>query len=72
MPKRARETRQHETGKWFAPPSGGYSGLGPDGQVVTRKGMPPKIPATAAGVQRLQQGGPHSAAPSSDSTSGGS
>lgn len=44
-----------KVGKWFAPPSGGYNGLGPNGEVVTRKGNPPKIPATAAGVRKLQE-----------------
>lgn len=38
-------------GKWFAPPSGGYSGLGPNGEVVERTGPPPKVPAIPEGVR---------------------
>lgn len=40
-------------GKWFAPPSGGYSGYDPDGEIARRKGSPPKIPATPEGVRRM-------------------
>jgi hypothetical protein len=40
-------------GKWFAPSSGGYSGLSQSGRVVPRPPKPPTDrPATAAGVSR--------------------
>lgn len=45
MAKRERKAKHPVSGKWFAPPSGGYSGLGPDGKIVTRRGTPPKTPA---------------------------
>ena len=54
MAKRERTAKQHDGGKWFAPPSGGYSGVGPEGEVVARKGLPPKTPATAPGLRRLK------------------
>ena len=41
--------------KWYAPTGGGYRGLGPDGQVVRRPQTPPKVPATAEGIQRMQR-----------------
>jgi hypothetical protein len=40
---------------WFAPPSGGYSGLGPNGEVVPRPGRPPATPATASGIRAAAQ-----------------
>lgn len=50
--KRTKPVATHQVGRWFAPSTGGYSGLGPDGEVVPRKGTPPKLPATPAGVAK--------------------
>jgi hypothetical protein len=45
-------TRDPHTGGWLAPPSGGYSGRGPHGEIVPPpSGPPPAIPATEAGIR---------------------
>lgn len=40
-------------GRWYAPPSGGYSAKSLDGKAI-RSGKPPKIPATPEGVRAAQ------------------
>lgn len=52
--KRDKAPVTHLTGRWFAPPTGGYSGLGPNGAIVERRGAPPSIPATPEGVRRMK------------------
>lgn len=54
MPKRQRNIKARERGKWFAPPSGGYRGLTASGEVLVRTGPPPKIPATPDGTATQQ------------------
>lgn len=51
MPAGSKRVETRRTGRWFAPPAGGYSGLGPNGEVIARKGKPPKLPATAQGLR---------------------
>ncbi|QTE28562.1 hypothetical protein [Pengzhenrongella sicca] len=55
MRGKERQTTHLERGKWFAPPSGGYSGLGPNREVIERKGLPPKTPATESGMKTQAQ-----------------
>ncbi len=58
MPKLTTEisTKPAPRGKWFAPPSGGYSGLSASGHVVPIPDSPPThLPATAAGVAKLRE-----------------
>jgi hypothetical protein len=54
-PKSSPQHTTRSSGRWFAPPAGGYSGHGPNGEIVRRTGFPPKIPATPSGVQRQQK-----------------
>lgn len=55
MSKRIEKAKARPAAKWFAPPSGGYSGLGPGGTLVESPGKPPKGPASAEGVRRTQE-----------------
>lgn len=41
--------------RWFAPDGGFYRGVGPNGEVGPRTGLPPKTPATEAGIRRQER-----------------
>lgn len=47
-----RKAKPPVSGTWFAPSSGGYRGLGPDGEAVTVKGKPPRGPAPTRHLPR--------------------
>ena len=55
MVKSSRRASAHEPGKWFAPPSGGYSGRFKGGAPTAADRRPPKIPATPEGVLAMQE-----------------
>ncbi|NHT19676.1 hypothetical protein [Cellulomonas sp. IC4_254] len=41
--------------RWFAPDGGFYRGVGPNGEASPRIGLPPKTPATEAGIRRQER-----------------